>query len=327
MNSPKKVVITGAAGQISYSILFRIASGQLFGTKTPVILSLLEVDNPAAKKALEGVGMELDDCAFDTLHSYELHTDPNECFKDANCVFLIGAKPRSQGMERKDLLEANAQIFTKQGEALGIVASRDVKVLVVGNPANTNCLITMSNAKGIDPKNFTAMTRLDQNRAIAQVAAHTKKPVADIKNVIIWGNHSATQFPDISHIKINDQLAKEKIDETWYKNEMIATVQKRGAAIIEARGLSSAASAASSAIDHMRDWLFGTKDDTFTSMGVVSNGEYGIAAGLIYSFPCTCKDGQWTIVKDLACDDFAKEMMSKTETELKEEKAAVAHLL
>ena len=325
MNSTRKIAVTGAAGQISYSLLFRIASGQLYGLDTPVSLRLLEVDIPEVVKALNGVGMELADCGFPLLESIELHTNPHECFADAHCAFLVGARPRSKGMERKDLLEANASIFSVQGKALDEAASRDVKVLVVGNPANTNCLIAQRNAPGLDPSNFTAMTRLDQNRAVAQVAQHANCAVPDVANVVIWGNHSATQFPDIAHATVAGAPASAKVDMAWYKDSMIEIVQKRGAAIIEARGLSSAASAASSALDHMHDWIHGT-NGSWVSMGVVSSGEYGVEAGLVYSYPCTVDAGKWMVVPGLPCDDFASKMMKATEAELSEEMNAVKHL-
>ncbi len=322
-----KVAVTGAAGQINYSLLFRIASGQLFGPDVKVHLSLLEINIEAAVKAMEGVAMELEDCAFATLDGYSLHTDPVKCFADADCVFLVGAKPRAKGMERKDLLKANAAIFSAQGNALAESASPDVKVLVVGNPANTNCLIAQRNAASLNPANFTAMTRLDQNRAITQIAQHTNKHASEIRNVIIWGNHSATQFPDIAHASVADALAADVVDDAWYRNEMIGKVQKRGAAIIESRGFSSAASAASAAIDHMRDWFNGTIDGQWVSMGVVSSGEYEITSGLVYSYPCTCNKGEWNIVSGLDIAPFAREMMKNTEDELIEERNDIATLL
>ncbi len=340
----KKIAITGAAGNISYALLFRLASGQLYGPDTQVTLSLLEVDVPAMVQAMQGVRMELEDCACSQLAAIETHTDPEKCFADADCAFLIGAKPRSQGMERKDLLAANAAIFSAQGKALAATARNDVKVLVVGNPANTNCLIAQRNAARMDPANFTAMTRLDQNRATAQVAAHAGVTVEQVNNVVIWGNHSATQFPDISAATVDGKPAPEVVDAKWYREEMIAAVQQRGAAIIAARGLSSAASAASAALDHMRDWINGTPVEaawgvispvteihsypsSWVSMGVVSNGEYGIEAGLVYSYPCICEKGKWSVVPDIPRDDFAKEMMQATEAELREERDAVSDLL
>ena len=325
MGATKKIAVTGGAGQISYALLFRLASGQLYGPDTKVALRLLEVDVPEVVKALRGVGMELDDCGFGLLESVEFFTDASECFADIDCAFLVGARPRGKGMERKDLLEANASIFSAQGRALDQAASREVKVLVVGNPANTNCLIAQRNAPGLDPANFTAMTRLDQNRAVAQVAQHVGCPVADVARVVIWGNHSATQFPDIAHATVGSAKASDKVDAGWYKEQMIGIVQKRGAAIIEARGLSSAASAASAALDHMRDWIHGSAG-AWVSMGVVSGGEYGIEEGLVYSYPCTCASGRWQVVPDLSCDEFATSMMKATEAELNEERDAVKHL-
>ena len=323
-----KVAVTGAAGQINYSLLFRIASGQLFGPECKVHLSLLEINIEAAVRAMEGVAMELGDCAFSALDNYSLHTDPVKCFEGAECVFLVGAKPRAKGMERKDLLQANAEIFSVQGKALAESADPNVKVLVVGNPANTNCLIAQRNAASLDPANFTAMTRLDMNRAMAQVAQHTGTAVSEVRNIVIWGNHSATQFPDIAHATVAGNLASDVVDDNWYRNEMISKVQKRGAAIIEARGFSSAASAASAAIDHMRDWAFGTSDGQWVSMGVISNGEYEIANGLVYSFPCTCSSGgKWSIVSGLDIAPFAREMMKNTEAELLEERNDIAALL
>lgn len=323
----KKVAVTGAAGQISYSLLFRIASGQLLGPGAKVSLSLLEVDVDAVKRAMEGVAMELDDCAFPTLEGYSLHTDAESCFDGADFVFLVGARPRGKGMERKDLLEANAAIFSVQGKALANSAAKDAKVLVVGNPANTNCLITQRNAKGMDPANFTAMTRLDQNRAMAQVAAHAGKHVSEVQKVVIWGNHSATQFPDIANATVGGAKATEVVDMDWYRNEMIEKVQKRGAEIIEARGSSSAASAASAAIDHMRDWNAGGGEGEWQSMGVVSNGEYGVKEGLVFSYPCVCADGRHKVVDGLEHDDFAKGLLAATEKELVEEHDAIADLL
>ena len=278
-------------------------------------------------QAMQGVRMELEDCACSQLAAVETHTDAEKCFADADCAFLIGAKPRSQGMERKDLLAANAAIFSAQGKALAATARKNVKVLVVGNPANTNCLIAQRNAAGLDPACFTAMTRLDQNRAVAQVAAHAGVSIEQVNNVVIWGNHSATQFPDISAATVDGKPAPEMVDAKWYREEMIAAVQQRGAAIIAARGLSSAASAASAALDHMHDWSHGTSADTWVSMGVVSNGEYGIEAGLVYSYPCICEKGKWSVVPDIPRDDFAKEMMQATEAELREERDAVSDLL
>lgn len=325
MSDIKKIAVTGAAGQISYSLLFRIASGQVFGPETQVHLSLLEI--PQAEMAMRGVSLELEDCSFPTLASWSLHTKPEDCFEGIDCAFLVGARPRGPGMERKDLLEANAQIFSAQGKAIAAAANKDAKILVVGNPANTNALITQRNAAGMDPANFTAMTRLDQNRAYAQVANHCNAHVNDISNVVIWGNHSATQFPDIEHATVNGKPAAEVVDRQWYENEMIECVQKRGAAVIEARGLSSAASAASSAIDHMRDWIVGTPEGHWVSMGVISQGEYGMAEEVIYSYPCTTSGGKWQIVPDLEISDFAREKMEHTNNELVSERDAIAELL
>ena len=297
MNKPARVAVTGAAGQISYSLLFRIASGQLLGKQQPVVLSLLEVDVEAALRALDGVMMELADCAFPLLVGIEKHTDARACFAEADYAFLVGARPRGAGMERKDLLAANAEIFSAQGKALDAAASRDVKVVVVGNPANTNCLIAQRNAPGLAPESFTAMTRLDHGRAAAQLAGRAGAEIKDIANVIIWGNHSSTQFPDLAHATVSGRPALDLIDSEWYEVEMIPAVQQRGAAIISARGSSSAASAASAAIDHMHDWVFGTAGDAFVSMAVVSQGEYGIEKGLVYSYPCTCQDRKYRVVE------------------------------
>ncbi len=322
--SPARVAITGAAGQIGYQLAFRIASGQMLGADRPVILQLLEI--PQAQGALQGVAMELEDCAFDTLHGIVVTDDPKIAFRDADYALLVGAKPRGPGMERKDLLLENAKIFSAQGRALDEVASRDVKVLVVGNPANTNALIARENAKSLDPRNFTAMTRLDHNRAKAQLAAKTSTHVTDVRGVIIWGNHSATQFPDLAHATVAGAPALSRVDGAWYRDEFIPTVQQRGAAIIKARGASSAASAASAAIDHVRDWALGTGDD-WVSMAVASDGSYGIAEGVVYSYPVRCKDGRYEIVQGLELDDFAREKMKATDDELREERAGVADLL
>ncbi|MDH5737514.1 MAG: malate dehydrogenase [Gammaproteobacteria bacterium] len=324
MKAPVKVAITGAAGQISYSLLFRIASGQMLGYDQPVILKLLEIT--PALQALGGVVMELEDCAFPLVQGIEITDDPNKAFKDVEYALLVGARPRGPGMERKDLLEANAQIFSVQGKALNDNASKNVKVLVVGNPANTNCLIAQRNAPGISPSQFTAMTRLDHNRAMAQLAAKTNKHVNDISRVIIWGNHSATQYPDIYHASVAGTPALDLVDQGWIEKEFIPVVQQRGAAIIAARGLSSAASAANAAIEHMRDWSLGTGEG-IVSMGIYSDGSYGIEPGLIYSYPCQCKKGKWEIVQGLDISDFSRQRMTLTETELKEEKEAVNHLL
>ncbi|WP_299187113.1 malate dehydrogenase [uncultured Psychrobacter sp.] len=326
MKQPLRVAVTGAAGNISYAMLFRIASGEMLGKDQPVILQLLEIT--PALDALKGVVMELEDCAFPLLAGIVQTDDANVAFKDADYALLVGARPRGPGMERKDLLEANAAIFSAQGKALNEVASRDVKVLVVGNPANTNALIAQRNAPDLDPRNFTAMTRLDHNRAMAQLAEKTDSTVNDIKNMTIWGNHSSTQYPDLTACTVNGKPALDLVDRDWYENTYIPEVQQRGAAIIKARGASSAASAANAAIAHMRTWALGTDENDWVSMGVYSNGEYGIAEGLIYSFPCTCKNGDWSIVDGVdVSSDFSKEKMAATEQELSEERDAVAHLL
>ena len=324
MREPVRVAVTGAAGQISYSLLFRIASGQLLGLDQPVILQLLEI--PPAMEALSGVVMELDDCAFELVHEIIATDDPDVAFKNVDYALLVGSRPRGPGMERKDLLEANAAIFSVQGKSLNDHASREVKVLVVGNPANTNSLIAQRNAPDLDPRNFTAMTRLDHNRAVAQLAQKTGKRVGDVKGLAIWGNHSATQYPDISNALVSDDVADTLVDHSWVEETFIPTVQQRGAAIIKARGLSSAASAANAAIEHMRDWVRGT-DGGVVSMGVYSDGSYGITEGLIYSFPCTCADGDWSIVQGLSINDFSRAKINDTQTELIEERDAVKHLL
>ena len=325
MKQPVRVVVTGAAGQISYSLLFRIAAGEMLGPDQPVILQMLEIT--PALEALKGVAMELDDCAFPLLHDMVITDDPNVAYKDADYALLVGARPRGPGMERKDLLEANAAIFSVQGKAINDHASRDIKVLVVGNPANTNALIAQRNAPDINPRQFTAMTRLDHNRALTQLAQKTGTSINDITKMTIWGNHSSTQYPDISKALISGDAAEPKVDQDWYRNEFIPVVQQRGAAIIKARGASSAASAANAAIFHMRDWALGTAENDWVSMGVYSDGSYGIAEGLIYSFPCVCKNGDWEIVQGLEISDFSSEKMKATETELSEERDAVAHLL
>ncbi|MBU2884971.1 malate dehydrogenase [Gilvimarinus agarilyticus] len=325
MKAPVRVAVTGAAGQISYSLLFRIAAGEMLGKDQPVILQMLEIT--PALEALKGVAMELDDCAFPLLAGMVCSDDPNVAFKDADYALLVGARPRGPGMERKDLLEANAAIFSVQGKALNDHASRDVKVLVVGNPANTNALIAQRNAPDLDPRNFTAMMRLDHNRAISQLAEKTGKSLNDVKNVIIWGNHSATQYPDVHSTSVAGTNAMELIEQSWYENDFIPTVQQRGAAIIKARGASSAASAANAAIFHMRDWALGSPEGDYVTMGVYSDGSYGIDEGLIYGFPCVCKDGDWSIVQGIELNDFSKEKMSATENELKEERDGVKHLL
>jgi malate dehydrogenase len=317
--------VTGAAGQIGYAILFRIASGQLLGPDTPVHLSLLEI--PDAVKAAEGTAMELDDCAFPLLTGIDIDSDPNKAFDGVNIALLVGARPRSKGMERSDLLEANGGIFKPQGEALNEHAASDVKVLVVGNPANTNCLIAKSNAPDIPAERFTAMTRLDHNRAIAQLAKKAGAEVKDITNMTIWGNHSATQYPDIFHAKVSGRNAAEVVDDQdWLENDFIPTVQKRGAAIIEARGASSAASAANAAIDHVHDWVMGTREGDWVSMSIPSDGSYGVAEGVISSFPVTCSGGSYEIVQDLEIDDFSRSRIDATVKELGEERDAVKQL-
>jgi malate dehydrogenase len=325
MKPPVRVTITGAAGQIGYQLAFRIASGQMLGNDQPVILQLLEI--PPALPALEGVVMELDDCAFDTLAGTVATDDPNVAFNDSEFALLVGARPRGPGMERNDLLEANAQIFSVQGKAINDHASANVRVLVVGNPANTNALIASSNAPDIDPRQFTAMTRLDHNRAIAQLAAKTGNNVSDVHCMTIWGNHSATQYPDVFHATVKGVAALELVDRDWLAGEFIPIVQQRGAAIIKARGASSAASAASAAIDHMHDWSLGTADDDWVSMGIPSDGSYGVAPGIIYSYPVRCRDGDYEIVQDLNIDEFSRERMQATEVELREERSAVEALL
>jgi len=325
MKAPVRVTITGAAGQIGYQLAFRIASGQMLGSDQPVLLQLLEI--PPALPALQGVVMELDDCAFDTLAGIVATDDPDVAFKDSDYALLVGARPRGPGMERKDLLEANAQIFSVQGKAMNTHASRDIRVLVVGNPANTNALIASSNAPDLDARNFTAMTRLDHNRAKAQLAARTDSHVSDIRRMTIWGNHSATQYPDIHHALVGDRKASDLVDQAWLESEFIPVVQQRGAAIIKARGASSAASAASAAIDHMHDWALGTPGDDWVSMAIPADGSYGIEPGIIYSYPVRCKGGNYEIVQDLAISDFSRSRMDATETELREERAAIEELL
>jgi malate dehydrogenase len=326
MKKPMRVAVTGAAGQIGYSLLFRIASGDMLGRDQPVILQLLEIPDEKAQKALKGVMMELDDCAFPLLQSMVAASDPKVAFRDVDVALLVGARPRGPGMERKDLLEANGAIFVPQGKALNEVASRDVKVLVVGNPANTNSLIAMKNAPSLKPTQFTAMMRLDHNRSLTQVAQKTGKAVTSVKKMSIWGNHSATQYPDIFHAEVDGQNAAKLVnDQAWIEGTFIPTVQKRGAAIIEARGLSSAASAASAAIDHVRDWVAGTGD--WVSMAIPSDGSYGIAEGLMFGYPVTCSGGKYTIVKGLEHNDFAQAKIAATRKELEEERAAIQHLL
>ncbi|MCS6811237.1 MAG: malate dehydrogenase [Tepidimonas sp.] len=324
---PVRVAVTGAAGQIGYALLFRIASGEMLGKDQPVILQLLEIPDEKAQKALKGVMMELEDCAFPLLAGMEAHSDPKSAFRDTDYALLVGARPRGPGMERKDLLSANAQIFTAQGRALNEVASRNVKVLVVGNPANTNAYIAMKSAPDLPAKNFTAMLRLDHNRALSQIATKTGKPVASIEKLCVWGNHSPTMYADYRFATIEGQSVKAMInDEDWNRNVFLPTVGKRGAAIIEARGLSSAASAANAAIDHMRDWALGT-NGKWVTMGVPSQGWYGIPQDVMFGFPVTCANGEYTVVEGLPIDEFSQQCLNKTLAELEEERAAVAHLL
>ena len=325
MKKPVRVSVTGAAGQISYSLLFRIASGSMLGPDQPVILNMLEIT--PALDALRGAAMELEDCAFSLLAGMVCTDRAEEAFRDADYALLVGARPRGPGMERKDLLEANAAIFSAQGKAIDAVASRSIKVLVVGNPANTNALIAQRNAPGIDPRQFTAMTRLDHNRAMSQLANKLGTDVNAIRHMTIWGNHSSTQYPDLFNALVAGKPAIDMVDHPWYEQEFIPTVQQRGAAVIKARGASSAASAANAAIDHMRSWALGTADDDWVSMGVYSDGSYGIQEGLIYSFPCACRNGEWRIVQGAAINDFSRARMLATEKELSEERDAVAHLL
>ncbi len=325
MKKPARVTVTGAAGQISYSLLFRIASGQMLGPSQPVRLQLLEVT--PAMKALAGVVMELDDCAFPLVDSIDITDDPNVAFKDTNYALLVGAKPRGPGMERSDLLAANGGIFKVQGTAINDHASRDIKVLVVGNPANTNAWTCMTYAPEINPHQFTAMTRLDHNRAIAQIAQKTGATVAQVRKVMIWGNHSTTQYPDLSQATVDGKPALSLVDRGWYENDYIPKVAKRGAAIIDARGASSAASAANAALEHMRDWVAGTAGDDWTSMAVPSDGSYGIDKGLMYSFPVRCRNGDYEIVQGLPVDDFSRARMVATENELKEERDAIQKLV
>lgn len=325
MKEPVRVAVTGAAGQISYAMLFRIAAGDMLGSDQPVILQLLEI--PPAMDALQGVVMELDDCAFPLLQGVVASDDPVTAFADVDFAMLVGARPRGPGMERKDLLTENARIFSVQGKALNESASRDVRVLVVGNPANTNALIASANAPDIDKAQFTAMTRLDHNRAISQLAGKTGAATTEISRVTIWGNHSATQYPDIHHAMIAGERAMDQVDEEWMTGEFIPTVQQRGAAIIKARGASSAASAAGAAIDHMCTWVQGTPEDDWVSMAIPSTGDYGIETGLIYSFPVTCSDGRYTVVRDLAINPLSEERMQVTEAELREERDGVKELL
>ena len=325
MKAPVRVTITGAAGQIGYQLAFRIASGQMLGNDQPVILQLLEIT--PALDALKGVVMELDDCAFPTLAGIVATDDANVAFKDTDYALLVGARPRGPGKERKDLLEANAAIFSLQGKALNDHASRDVRVLVVGNPANTNALITSANAPDLDARNITAMTRLDHNRATAQLAMKTDSHVNDVQQMIVWGNHSATQYPDVSHATVGGKPATGLVEQEWLVSEFIPVVQQRGAAIIKARGASSAASAASAAIDHMRDWALGTADGDWVSMSVPADGSYGIEPGIVYSYPVRCAGGDYEIVQGLDIDEFSRARMDETEKELREERAAIEGLL
>ena len=325
MKKPLKVAITGAAGNIGYAMAFRIAAGDMLGPDQPVILQLIEI--PPAMDALKGVVMELNDCAFPLLKGIVATDDLEVGFDDTNFAMLVGARPRGPGMERKDLIGANGKIFAPQGKALDKKANDDCRVLVVGNPANTNALIAASQCKRLDRKQFTAMTRLDHNRALSQLAEKTGAHSTDINKMIIWGNHSSTQYPDLHHCTVDGKPALDLVDRSWYTDTFIPTVQKRGAAIIAARGASSAASAASAAIDHMHTWVFGTKDKDFVSMGVPSDGSYGIAEGVMYSFPCECKNGFYSIVKDLPINDFSREKMNATDKELREERSAVEDLI
>jgi malate dehydrogenase len=328
MKPPVRISVTGAAGQIGYSLLFRIASGAMLGADQPVILQLLEIPDEKAQKALRGVMMELDDCAFPLLAGMTAASDPNIAFKDANIALLVGARPRGAGMERKDLLDANGKIFAPQGKALNEAADRNIKVLVVGNPANTNALIAMKNAPDLRPEQFTAMLRLDHNRALSQVAQKISQPLSCISKMTVWGNHSVTQYPDLFQTECNSKKVWPLInDQEWLEKHFIPIVQKRGAAIIEARGLSSAASAANAAIDHLHDWVFGTPDGDWTTMGIPSDGSYDIPEGVIYGYPVTCKNGAYKIVKGIELSDYRHTRMQATLKELHEERDAVKHLL
>ena len=326
MKAPVRVTVTGAAGQIGYAAIFRIANGDMLGPDQPIILQLLDL--PQAQQVLRGVMMELEDCAFPLLQQIIISDDPKIAFKDTEVAMLIGARPRSKGMERKDLIEANAAIFSAQGKLLNEYAARHVKVLVVGNPANTNALIAMKNAPDLDPNNFTAMLRLDHNRAIAQVAQKLFQPIHDIKKMVVWGNHSGTQYPDLDHAEMRGRLVRELLpDQDWVENEFIPTVQKRGAAVIEARGLSSAASAANAAISHMHDWILGSHHNNWVSMGVPSDGSYGIPEGVVYGFPVRCKQGQFQIVQDLSISELGRKHMDDSYRELMEERDHVKDML
>jgi malate dehydrogenase len=325
MDGPVKITVTGAAGQIGYAILFRIATGEMLGEETPVELSLLEI--PDAIAAAEGTAMELDDCAFPLLSKIDISDDPTAAFEGCNVALLIGARPRGKGMERSDLLEANGGIFKPQGEAINAGAADDVKVLVVGNPANTNCLIAKAHAPDVPPERFTAMTRLDHNRAIAQLANKLGVGVEAVTRMTVWGNHSTTQYPDVVHAEVNGKSAWDQVDdEAWIADEFIPRVAKRGAEVIDARGASSAASAANAAIDHVRDWVRGTPADDWVSMSVVSDGSYGVEEGLVSGFPCNCSDGEWSIVEGLEIDDFSRPRIDASVDELKEERDAVSSL-
>ena len=325
MKPPVRIAVTGAAGQIGYALLFRIAAGELLGEDQPVYLQLLEVT--PALKALQGVVMELEDCAFSTLAGVQPTDDANAAFKEADFAFLVGAKPRGPGMERKDLLEGNAAIFKAQGKALNDNANGNVRVIVVGNPANTNALITINNAPDLNPRNITAMTRLDHNRALAQLAAKANCSVNDIQRLCIWGNHSTTQYPDLHHAKVKGKPAMDLVDQDWYEKEYIPRVAKRGAVIIDARGASSAASAANAALEHMRDWAMGRPDGAWTSMAVCSDGSYEIPEGLVYSFPVTCQGGEYSIVQGLDINEFSRNKMTLTRSELEEERDAIKSML
>jgi malate dehydrogenase len=325
---PIRVAVTGAAGQIGYSLVFRIAAGEMLGSDQPVILQMLEIPDEKAQKALKGVMMELDDCAFPLLQGMVAASDPMVAFKDVEVALLVGARPRGPGMERKDLLEANGKIFAPQGKALDKVAKRDVKVLVVGNPANTNCLIAMKNAHGLKPTQFTGMMRLDHNRAVSQISQKISKPVTSIRKVTVWGNHSATQYPDIFQAEADGRKVWPMInDQAWLEQHFIPTVQKRGAAIIDARGLSSAASAANAAIGHVRDWISGSRDGDWVTMGIPSDGNYGIPEGVIFGYPVTCRGGQYQVVKGIEISEFSRKRIDATLKELHEERDSVKQLL
>jgi malate dehydrogenase len=325
MKKPVTVTITGAAGNIGYALAFRVASGQMLGADQPINLSLLEI--PAANAAVQGVVMELNDCAFPTLNKVTATSEPGIAFKDCNFAMLVGARPRGPGMERKDLLQENAKIFSAQGKALDAVADRGVRVLVVGNPANTNALIAQRNAPSLPPHRFTAMTRLDHNRGLAQLTEKSGAPLSEVKRVIIWGNHSATQYPDLHHATVSGMPALSVVEAGWFKDTFIPTVQQRGAAVIKARGTSSAASAASAALDHVRDWMSGTPPGDWVSMAIASDGSYGIAEGVIYSYPVTCKNGEYSIVQGLSISDFSRDKMLETRRELLEERDGVKELI